>query len=57
METGLVKVDARALLNDIERSGHASIYGVHFDTGKTDVKPESRQAPPCSAAKACFWRA
>jgi len=44
METGLVKVDADALLNDIERTGHASIYGIYFDTDKADVKPESRQA-------------
>jgi len=44
METGLVKVDANALLNDIERTGHASIYGIYFDTNKSDVKSESRQA-------------
>jgi len=44
MEKGLVKVDANALLNDIERTGHASIYGIYFDTDKSDVKPESRQA-------------
>ena len=44
MEMGLVEVDADALLNDIERSGHASIYGVYFDTGKSEVKPESKQA-------------
>lgn len=44
METGLVKVDANALQNDIERTGHASIYGIYFDTDKADVKPESKQA-------------
>lgn len=44
MDTGLVKVDADALLNDIERTGHASIYGIYFDTNKADVKPESKQA-------------
>jgi len=44
METGLVKVDADALLNDIDRTGHASIYGIYFDTNKSEVKPESKQA-------------
>lgn len=44
METGLVKVDADALLNDIDRTGHASIYGIYFDSGKSDVKPKSKQA-------------
>ncbi len=44
METGMVKVDADALLNDIERTGHASIYGIYFDTDKAQVKPTSKQA-------------
>lgn len=44
MQTGLVKVNAKALLNDIDRTGHAAIYGIYFDTGKAVVKPESRQA-------------
>jgi len=44
METGLVKVDADALANEIDRTGHASIYGIHFNTNKANVKPESEQA-------------
>jgi len=44
METGLVKVDANALANEIDRTGHASIYGIYFDSNKADVKPESEQA-------------
>ena len=44
METGLVKVDADALADEIDRTGHASIYGIYFDTDKADVKPESEQA-------------
>ena len=44
METGLVKVDANALADEIDRTGHASIYGIYFDTNKADVKPESEQA-------------
>jgi len=41
MESGLVTVNAESLAGDITRTGHASIYGIHFDTGKADVKPES----------------
>lgn len=41
MEAGLVTVDAAALGNDITRTGHSAVYGVYFDTGKADVKPES----------------
>jgi OmpA-OmpF porin, OOP family len=41
METGLVTVNAAALANDIKQTGHASVYGIYFDTGKADVKPES----------------
>lgn len=41
MEGGLITVDATSLENDITRTGHASVYGIYFDTGKADVKPES----------------
>jgi OmpA-OmpF porin, OOP family len=41
METGLVTVNAASLAGDIQRTGHASVYGIYFDTGKADVKPES----------------
>ena len=41
MESGLVTVNAESLAGDIQRTGHASIYGIYFDTGKADVKPES----------------
>ncbi|MDF1581402.1 MAG: OmpA family protein [Desulfuromonadales bacterium] len=44
MEEGLVKIDADALASEIDRTGHASIYGIYFDTDKTEVKPESEQA-------------
>jgi OmpA-OmpF porin, OOP family len=44
METGLVTVNAAALANDINRTGHASVYGIYFDTGKADIKPESDAA-------------
>jgi outer membrane protein OmpA-like peptidoglycan-associated protein len=41
METGLVTVNAASLASDINRTGHASVYGIYFDTGKADIKPES----------------
>lgn len=44
METGLVKVDAQALGADITASGHVAVYGVYFDTGRADLKPESEPA-------------
>jgi OOP family OmpA-OmpF porin len=44
MEGGLITVDAATLASDITRTGHASVYGIYFDTGKADVKPESEAA-------------
>jgi outer membrane protein OmpA-like peptidoglycan-associated protein len=44
MEGGLVTVDAAALGNDIAQNGHTPVYGIFFDTGKTDVKAESDPA-------------
>jgi flagellar motor protein MotB len=41
METGLVTVNAEALATDIAKTGHVAVYGIYFDTGKADVKPES----------------
>ena len=41
MEGGLVTVDAAALADDITNTGHSSVYGIYFDTGKAEVKPES----------------
>ncbi len=41
MQTGLVTVNAAALAGDITRTGHVAVYGIYFDTGKADVKPES----------------
>ena len=41
LETGLVTVNADALAKDITRTGHVAIYGIYFDTGKADLKPES----------------
>jgi len=44
MESGLVTVNAAALAGDITSSGHAAVYGIYFDTGKADIKPESDAA-------------
>jgi outer membrane protein OmpA-like peptidoglycan-associated protein len=44
MESGLVTVNAASLASDITRTGHASVYGIYFDSGKADVKPESGAA-------------
>lgn len=41
METGNVTVNAAALAADISATGHTPIYGIYFDTGKSDVRPES----------------
>jgi len=41
MEVGLVKVSAEAMRTDITAEGHTPIYGVYFDTGKAEIKPES----------------
>jgi OOP family OmpA-OmpF porin len=43
MEQDIV-ANASALSNDIRSTGHAAVYGILFDTGKWDIKPESAQA-------------
>jgi len=42
METGLVS--AKMMADNISVKGHVSIYGIYFDTGKFDIKPESANA-------------
>jgi OOP family OmpA-OmpF porin len=37
-------VDAAALSDSVTRTGHAAVYGIYFDSGKADVKPESDAA-------------
>ncbi len=39
-----VVADAKSMLSDIEKKGSASVYGIYFDFGKADVKPESEPA-------------
>jgi len=39
-----IVADAAAFANDINATGHAALYGILFDTGKADIKPESAPA-------------
>jgi OmpA-OmpF porin, OOP family len=39
-----IEADAAAFGNDIRSTGHAAVYGIYFDTGKSAIKPESAQA-------------
>jgi OOP family OmpA-OmpF porin len=39
-----VVADAAAMGNDINATGHVSVYGIYFDTGKSTIKPESDAA-------------
>lgn len=39
-----VVADAAAMGNDINATGHAAVYGIYFDSGKSLIKPESAPA-------------
>jgi len=39
-----VEANAEAMGSDINSTGHVSIYGIYFDTGKSEIKPESDAA-------------
>jgi OmpA-OmpF porin, OOP family len=40
----VVEANAQAFLSDIRATGHAAVYGIYFDTGKSAIKTESAQA-------------
>jgi outer membrane protein OmpA-like peptidoglycan-associated protein len=42
VQTGLVNVNADSLKQQIDADGKALIYGIYFDTGKADIKAESK---------------
>jgi OmpA-OmpF porin, OOP family len=42
IDSGMVTVDAAAMAKDIASAGHVALYGIYFDTDKTDLKPESQ---------------
>ncbi len=39
-----VTLDASAMARDIGDTGRVAIYGIHFDTGKSELKPDSAPA-------------
>lgn len=44
MDTGLVTVNAEAMAEGIEATGHIALYGIYFDTNSATVKSESKTA-------------
>ncbi len=36
-----VTADASSLSDEINKSGHVAVYGIHFDTGKAVIQPDS----------------
>ena len=40
----VIVANADAFGNDIKSTGHATVYGIYFDTGKSEVKSESQAA-------------
>lgn len=42
MDSGMVTVDAAALAKGLQADGKIALYGVFFDTGKSELKPESK---------------
>jgi OmpA-OmpF porin, OOP family len=39
-----VVANADVFLDQLKKTGHAAVYGIYFDTGKSDLKPESQNA-------------
>ncbi|MBI5017662.1 MAG: OmpA family protein [Deltaproteobacteria bacterium] len=39
-----IVADAASFGNELRSAGHAAVYGILFDTGKAEIKPESAQA-------------
>jgi OmpA-OmpF porin, OOP family len=39
-----IVADANAMGDDINNMGHVSVYGIYFDSGKSEIKPESDKA-------------
>jgi len=39
-----IVADAAAMSGDLKSTGHVALYGIFFDTGKSEVKPESKPA-------------
>jgi outer membrane protein OmpA-like peptidoglycan-associated protein len=41
MDIGMVTIDAEAMANGIDATGHIAIYGIYFDTNSAEIKAES----------------
>ena len=39
-----IVADAASFANDLKATGHVAVYGIYFDTGKAELKPESTPA-------------
>jgi outer membrane protein OmpA-like peptidoglycan-associated protein len=39
-----ISANADAMGNDINNTGHVAVYGIYFDSGKAEIKPESDTA-------------
>jgi outer membrane protein OmpA-like peptidoglycan-associated protein len=39
-----IVANAEAMGNDINSTGHVALYGIFFDSGKSEIKPESDSA-------------
>lgn len=39
-----IVANANVFSNDLKSMGHSAVYGIYFDIGKSDLKPESNQA-------------
>ncbi len=39
-----IVANADVFANDLKTTGHSAMYGIYFDTGKSELKPESEQA-------------
>jgi outer membrane protein OmpA-like peptidoglycan-associated protein len=44
MENKMVTIDAAVMAKEVADTGHVALYGIYFDTNKTDIKPESAPA-------------
>lgn len=42
METGKVTVDANGMARGLQADGKMALYGIYFDVGKAELKPESK---------------
>lgn len=39
-----IVANADVFADDLKTTGHSAVYGIYFDTGKSEIKPESNQA-------------